>query len=190
MTARKKTQPSVQPSGSPSPGEPFFLVVGKLRRAHGIHGEILMELHTDFPERLTPGVVVYAGDGHRSLHFRSVRPHGAGLLVSFEEIQTSEEAGELRNQLVYVSAEDRPALDEGEFYHHELIGMCVFDEACTELGRVVEILETGANDVLVLKNEVDKSVLLPWIDQVILGVDIQAGIINVRTIPGLLPDRE
>lgn len=190
MTSRKDTQASVQPAGSPSSGEPFFLVVGKLRRPHGVQGEVLMDVHTDFPERLSPGVPVFAGEQHRLLHLRGTRMHAAGLLVVFQEIHTAEEAGELRNQWLYVTSENRPALDEGEFYHHELIGLQVIDETDTDLGRVVEILETGANDVLIVLNEERESVLLPWIDPVIIGVDLQARIVRVHVLPGLLPDKE
>ena len=69
-------------TSSPAPGEPaflgepVFLVVGKLRRPHGVHGELWMDVHTDFPERLKPGLTVYAGENHQVFHIRRCRSHG------------------------------------------------------------------------------------------------------------------
>lgn len=160
------------PAGSPEPGEPAFLVIGKIRRPHGVRGDVLMEIHTDFPERLQPGVVVYIGEQTQQHRIASRRSHREGLLIRFEGYTTPEAAGELRNQWVYVRADDRPPLEEGEYYHHEILGMMVFDEAQGFLGWVTEILSTGANDVLVVKNEQGREKLLPFADDWIQEVNI------------------
>ena len=75
------------PAGSPPFGEPVFLVVAKLRRPHGLGGEILTEVITDFPERLVPGVKVYVGEAYRLEQIRSCRTHAKGLLLAFENYQ-------------------------------------------------------------------------------------------------------
>ena len=142
-----------QAAGSPDASEPAFLVVGKLRRPHGLRGEILMDVITDFPERLHKGVKVYVGDEKRPMQIRSRRVHGQALLMGLEGYSTPEEAGELRNQVVYVSAHDRPPLPEGEYYHHQLLGLRVITEEGLELGRLHEILSTSANDVYVVRPE-------------------------------------
>jgi 16S rRNA processing protein RimM len=176
--------------GSPANGEPVFLAVGLLRRPHGVRGEVLMEILTDFPERLEPGVRLFISPDHHPVHLNTVREHSKGLLVSFKEYNSPEQEGELRNQLLLVRVDDRPQLPEGEFYHHQILGLEVYDETETHLGVVAEILETGANDVYVVKKEARKDILLPATDEVILAVDLESGTLKVHLIPGLVPEEE
>jgi 16S rRNA processing protein RimM len=89
--------------------------VGKIRRPHGVRGELWMDVLTDFPERLRPGLTVYAGENHQPLHLRRCRSQGSSLLVTFEEYSDSEAAGVLRNENLYVRAEDIPQ-PEGDYY--------------------------------------------------------------------------
>src|SRR5215212_6010536 len=105
--------------GSPD-GEPVYLVVGFLRRAHGLRGEIIMDLHTDFPERLRGGRKLFVGDEHKPMTLSETRPHAKGMLVKFKGIETPEAAGEIRNQWVYVLASEVPRLPEGKLYQYEL----------------------------------------------------------------------
>ncbi|MBE0409215.1 MAG: 16S rRNA processing protein RimM [Anaerolineales bacterium] len=177
-------------TGSPGIGEPVFLAVGLLRRPHGVHGEILMEVLTDFPERLEPGIRLFISPDHHPVHLKSVRQHSKGLLVSLVEYQTQEMAGELRNRLLMVRVDDRPPLPEGEFYHHQILGLEVYAHSGKLLGVVSEILETGANDVYVITKESRQDLLLPVTDEVILDVDLEAGVLRVKLIPGLMPDEE
>ena len=177
------------PTGSPQPGEPVFLVVGRLRRPHGIRGEITMEVVTDFPERLRPRVTVYVGDERRPLKIRSRRSHQQALLVAFQDIDTPAAAGELKNQLVYVRAADRPPLPAGEFYHHEILGLRVVTDEDRFLGILTQILDTaGANDVYVVRPESGPEILLPAIEPVILNIDLDRGEIRVHILPGLIPE--
>jgi len=175
-------------AGSPLPGEPAFLAIGKLRHAHGVRGEMLMEVLTDFPERLKPGTLLYVGSEHRLLRLLKFRGHREGLLVLFEGYSTPEGVGELRNQIVYVSAADRPSLPEGEYYHHQLIGLRVFSDTQLSLGTVAEILETGATDVLVVRPELGPEVLIPLAEAFIQKIDLVQGMITVHVIPGMLSE--
>jgi 16S rRNA processing protein RimM len=173
-------------SGSPSKGEPVYLAVGLLRRPHGVHGEILMEVYTDFPERLKVGSTVLLGGKHKPAIIRHIRHHNDGLLLSFAGVETPESAGLLRKQVVYVKTATRPVLPAGHYYHHQMIGMIVVDDSGHELGRLTEIIETGANDVYVVTSGVGKELLLPSIKQVVLDVDVEANRMIVHLIPGLL----
>jgi 16S rRNA processing protein RimM len=94
----------------------------------------------------------------------------------------------LRNQFVLVRADDRPALPEGEYYHHQLIGLLVVDEREIALGELVEIMQTGANDVYVVRLRAGGELLIPAIDSVILAVDLERAEIQVQLPPGLLPE--
>jgi 16S rRNA processing protein RimM len=168
------------------PGEPAFLAVGKLLHAHGVHGEMFMEVYTDFPERLVPGVTLYLDSPAETLHLVKLRTHKAGLLMSFEGYTTPEAVGKFRNQLLYVRADDRPPLAEGEYYHHQLINLRVTSEAGEPIGVVREIIETGASDVLVVRPEFGPEVLIPIVDTFVRQVDLSIGTITVHLIPGML----
>jgi 16S rRNA processing protein RimM len=186
MVAKKiKSNPG---SGSPSSGGPEYLVVGYLRRPHGLHGEMVMEVHTDFPERLKPDTEVYIGDLYHQMRIASARFHNEGLLIKFQNVETPEQAGRYRNQSVYVSAADRPVLPEGQYYHHELIGFAVVDEKDESIGTLIEIMQTGANDVYVVRRADGRDVLLPVIASVVIVVETGSRQIRVKPIPGLLDE--
>jgi 16S rRNA processing protein RimM len=170
--------------GSPD-GEPVYLVVGFLRRTHGVRGEMIMDLHTDFPERLRSGRKLFVGDERKPMMLSGAHPHAKGMLVKFKGIETPEDAGLFRNQWVYVKATDVPALPEGKLYQHELFGFKVVDENDRSLGELVEIIETGANNVYVVKDESGKEILLPAIPSVILELDADRRLMRVHLLEGL-----
>lgn len=171
-------------SGSPD-GEPVYLAVGFLRRPHGLRGEIIMDLHTDFPERLKAGRELLVGEEQEAMTLASVRSHQSGMLVKFKGIETPEDAGQFRNQWVYVKASEVPPLPEGQLYQHELLGMDVVDEDGRSLGELAEIIETGANDVYVVRDENGSEILLPAIPAVILDLDPARRLIRVHLLEGL-----
>ena len=170
-------------TGSPT-GEPLYLSVGFLRRPHGVRGEIIMDLHTDFPERMKKGRKLFVGEQYAPMTLTNVRPHQSGLLVKFDGVDTPEDAGLYRNQWVYVQSKDVP-LPEGQHYKHELLGLKAMDENDTLLGELVEILETGANDVYVVRDDSGKEILLPNIPSVILDLDLERGLLRVHLLEGL-----
>lgn len=122
-------------TGSPPSGEPgLYLAIGRLRRPHGIEGEILMDILTDFPERIRARRWVYVGDDHQKLRISHVRKADRTLLISFEGYDFDEAVGRLRNKLMFVRAENLPNLPEDEYYHHQLLGMRVVTEDGQEVG--------------------------------------------------------
>jgi 16S rRNA processing protein RimM len=185
MAAKRKTNTFKTPAGSPQSGEPEYLVIGKLRHPHGLRGEMLMEVITDFPERLQPGVRVYAGDERRPLQVRSIRSHAKGALIAFEGYDTPEAVGEFRNALVFTTTATLPKLPEGEYYHHQLIGLDVVTDEGQELGRLAEIMNTSANDIYIVRSEAGREILLPAIDPVILSIDLEQRKILVHLLPGI-----
>ena len=171
-------------SGSPD-GEPVYLTVGFLRRPHGVGGEIILDLHTDFPERLKSGRKLFLGEEYKPMTLVSARPHAKGMLIKFKGVETPEDVGQFRNQWVYVKASDVPPLPEGQLYQHELFGFSVVDESDNLLGELVEILETGANDVYVVRDANGREILLPAIPSVILELDPARRLIRVHLLEGL-----
>lgn len=171
-------------TGSPT-GEPLYLSVGFLRRPHGVKGEIVMDLHTDFPERMKSGRKLFIGEERQPVTLTSVRPHQSGLLVKFKGVETPEQAGKFHNQWVYVKKSDLPPLSEGQLYQFELLGFRVVDEDGNPLGELVEILETGANDVYVVRDDSGREILLPNIPSVILDLEPASRTMRVHLLEGL-----
>jgi 16S rRNA processing protein RimM len=175
-------------AGSPPMAEPAFLLVGILRRPHGVKGEVLMAVMTDFPERLKPGTTLYLGSDHQPVTIANVRHHNKGLIVAFQEFKTRTDFDHLRNQELFVRADDRPALPDGEYYMHQLIGLQAVTEDGEPLGTVAEWIETGANGVFVIKPADGGELLIPDIDEVIVRIDLENRQIIVHLLEGLLPD--
>ncbi len=167
-------------TGSPTPGEPVFVMVGFMRRPHGVKGEILMEIMTDFPQRIKAGMTVFIGEDHQPFQIVHRRSVEKGLLLTFSEFTDCDQVAVLTNRAVYVPVSTLPPLPEGEYYHHQLIGLTVFDEAGTQLGKIIEIIETGANDVYVVQSADGKEILLPVLPEIILGVDLEKSAMRVR----------
>jgi len=159
-------------TGSHDEREPAFLVVGKLRRAHGVGGEIPLELYTHMLELFTPEDEVYIGESHVPYTIEKTRWKGDLLLIKLKGISDRTNASQLTNQLVYVQKSQLPDLEEGEFYYHDIIGLRVYDRNENYMGILRQILTTRANDVYVIQNDVGDEVLIPAIEDMILDVDL------------------
>ncbi|HAF62060.1 MAG TPA: 16S rRNA processing protein RimM [Anaerolineaceae bacterium] len=166
-------------AGSPDQGEPIFLIIGKIRKPHGVGGEVLFEVITEFPERIRRGKKVFIGQGKTEYVVEGIRTHQSNLLIKLIGLEDCESVEQFRNQMVYIKTDNLPRLPEDEYYHHELVGMFVHDEDGILLGQVSEILETGANDVLIVTHE-GEEILIPFIKQVILGVNKKEKIISAK----------
>jgi len=158
-------------SGSPDSGEPAFLVLGKLRRAHGVKGEIPLEVFTQMLELITPEETVFVGESHQPFTIEKTRWKNDLLLIKFREIHDRTVVSELTNELLYVKTSQLPPLPDGDFYYHELIGVEVFEADGDYLGVLVQILETGANDVYLVQNDENEEILIPATEEMILEID-------------------
>lgn len=185
MTRAGADSARMNAAGSLISSEPAFLAVGKLRHAHGVHGEMLMEVWTDFPERLLPGTILYLESGVEQLCLLKCRKHSHGLLMTFEGFTSPEMVSKFRNQVLFVRTSDLPALAQGEYYHHQLIRANVITDEGLSIGTVTEILETGASDVLVVHPEMGADVLIPIAADFIRRVDLAERVITVHLIPGM-----
>ena len=174
-----------RPASPPTAGGPDFLVVGKVRRPHGVCGDVVVEIYTDSPEKLIPEKIVFLGEQHDKIIISRRRSHNEGLLLGFEGVSSPEQAGRYRNQIVSIASSETPELPEGQYYFHELVDLNVVDEDGNNLGKVTEVLETGANDVYVVKNPNGHELLLPAIPDVLINVDLASKTIKVHLLPGL-----
>ncbi len=177
-------------AGSPEPGEPAFLEIGKVRRPHGVGGDVLVEVYTDFPERLQPRAEVFLGKDRLPLTIRSRRLHNDGLLLAFEKYTTPEQVGKFRNQILYSITKKAPKLPKGEYYLYQLMGLRVETDTGEALGSITDILETGANDVYEVTDGAGREVLLPATEEVILEINLEKQLMRVHLLPGLLGEEE
>jgi 16S rRNA processing protein RimM len=185
MSRRNPSRRRDKGSGDEVASEPEFLVVGRILRPHGVRGELRMQVITDYPERLAEREMLYVGPTHEPHRLIGVRSHHHLTLLKFEGVTDREAADAYRDMLVYVSMADAVPLEPGEFYLFQLVGLRVITADGQELGRVVDVLETGANDVYVVRGETDE-MLLPDIPEVVLDVDVEAGQMQVQLIEGLI----
>ncbi len=162
-------------AGSLGHDEPAFLVLGMLRRAHGVKGEIPLEVYTQLLDLLMPESVVFVGETYQPYTIESTRWKNNLLLIKFHEINDRTLVSELTNQLVFVKTDQLPPLTEDEIYYHDLIGLEVHEQGGIYLGIIVEIIETGANDVFVVQDEAGGEVLIPAVDDWIVDMDIPKG---------------
>ena len=173
-------------TGSSPIDEPVFVIVGKFRRPHGIRGEIVMTVITDYPDLIAPGSTLHVGNRYHPYTIKSIRWHGGDMLIAFEELPDRTAVEIFRNIMVYMKTENIPELPEGEYYTHQLVGMDVITDQGQALGKIKEILITGANDVYLVESADGKEILLPEIDQVVLNLDHESGKVIVHILPGLL----
>ena len=176
--------PAKRPSGKKADPQPRkgYVAVGFVRAPHGIQGELAIDPMTDFPERFLPGSVVLAGDTKYTI--RGVRTHQKALLLTLDGIDTRTKAEALRDRLLEVPEGDLPPLEEDAYYRFDIIGLQVVDEAGTILGKIEEVLETGANDVYIVR-DAESELLIPAIDSVVKEVDLETRQLVVELIPGL-----
>jgi 16S rRNA processing protein RimM len=146
-----------------------------------------MDIYTEFPERLAPGVTVFVGSNYQPLQISKTRPHSRGMLLGFEGYQSRDEIAELRNMLVQVRTADRPELPEGDYYHHQLLGLRVVDDNGAGLGSITAIIETGANDVYVIRSESGEEILIPAIESVVKDIDLENNQVTIHLLSGLMP---
>jgi 16S rRNA processing protein RimM len=126
------------------------LTVGRIGGPHGLGGEMRMALLTDVPDHLLELDHVYLGNSDEPVSLESVRFHGDLALVSFNGVNTPEDARKLGGLVVKIDGSDAKPLEEGEYFIYQLIGLRAITPEGDDIGVVVDLMETGANDVLVV----------------------------------------
>lgn len=170
-----------------------YLAVGRIINAHGIRGELSVELYTDFPEeRFAPGQTVLVGAEMEGVEVITARPHKGRWLLRFEEVNDRDEAEALQGTWLYIPEEAAATLDADEYFVHQILGLTVQNEDHTTLGTVQDVLFTGANEVYIVQPaegiNKGRDLLIPAIGDVVQDVDLESGVITVRLLPGILEE--
>lgn len=189
MTQRSNTGPDKPTSG------PQFLVLAQIMRAHGIRGDLSIKMLTSFPERMSRlGVVSLARDPEKpaklTQHDVTFVRHAKNdqWLMHLDGIDTRDGADALRGLYILVSLKDAVPLEADEVYLFQVIGLEVRTTGGEVLGKVTDIIETGANDVYVVNGAAYGEVLIPAISTVIKDTDVETGVMTIQLMPGLLPE--
>lgn len=171
-----------------------FVIVGRVRKAHGIRGELVVEPITDAPAAIfAPGRRVLAGTvrgdvapDQRELHIDRATPFKEGLIIAFREISDRTSAELWRNRYFLVPRAEVPSLDEGEVYVHELVGMHVVQESGDVLGNVVEVYELPQGLAIDVKRIDREGTVMLLYEQSVLSVDRGTRTLTVTVPEGLL----
>ena len=171
------------PTESQDPQADDSVIVARITGAHGVDGTLRIILLSDLPGRFDAGSSLFAGGRFRAVS--SFRPTGPDTgLIRLDGISTRRQANSLSGQYLTARPDTELELDEGEYLHYQLIGMKVRTEEGEELGEIREIIETGSNDVYIVRGEAGE-VLIPATAQVVLEVDVVGGKMLVRLPDGL-----
>lgn len=160
----------------------MLVTVGIIGKAHGLRGEVTVDVRTDEPgERFAIGSVLATTD-HGDLTVESARSHGERLLVAFEEVPDRTAAEGLRGTHLLAEAE----LDDDSWYEFELVGLIVQLEDGTKVGEVTALQPGAAHDLLVFKETAGVTTSIPFVHQLVPEVDIDAGYVVIDPPGGLL----
>jgi 16S rRNA processing protein RimM len=171
-----------------------FLTVARVMKVQGRVGEVLAELHTDFPERFEQRRTLYAWQGgseRRQLHLEEYWPHKGGMVFKFEGVDSIEDAEKLLRSEIQIPLQERAELEQGACYVSELLGclivQCDEHEAEAEIGRVVDVnFGAGAAPLLIVKNESGREFMIPFVESFTRKLDLQAKRIEMQLPPGML----
>lgn len=166
-----------------------YIVIGKIDRAHGIKGEAIITSYSDFPERFEHDNIVYVSSRNnqkQELKIEKSRVHHNRFIIKFYNIDTRNEAEQLRGLTLEILSEQIASLPEGRYWHHDIVGLDVYTDDNGFLGTISEVLENPANDIYVVKTPDKKEILLPAIKDVILNIDLDNKKMTVKLIPGLI----
>lgn len=164
-----------------------FLEAGKVVNVHALKGEVKVMPWCDSAEFLCELERLFLNSGKQELEVQRARVFKNMAIIKFAGIDTVEQAETLRNKVLYMCREDIE-LDENCYFIQDLIGLEVID-ADTEksYGKLKDVIQTGANDVYVINDEV-REYLIPAIPDVIIDTDIDNGIMKIRPLNGLFDD--
>ncbi len=156
-----------------------IVIIGKVIDAYGIKGWVKVKPFTETPKNYTQYINQFVSTNQKdweAITIKDVKIQGENVLLDLGHSDRTD-AVRLKGSFLAISRDQLPTLNKDEFYWEDLIGLDVFDQQNHKLGKVTRLIETGANDVLIVKGERER--LIPYIPQVILEVNLQENCIKV-----------
>jgi 16S rRNA processing protein RimM len=176
--------------------KPALRMVGRVVKAHGIRGEVLVDPSTDSADlRFAPESVLFVtsrdGSVSRSLTVTAARPHSGRLLVYFDGVADRDTAEALRGAVLCADPAGLPPIDDpNEFYDHQLEGLAVRTVTGAVVGTVREVLHGAGGELLVVDRADGGEALVPFVREIVPEVDVHGGHVLLDPPPGLLDDDE
>ncbi|MFB7452867.1 ribosome maturation factor RimM [Streptomyces sp. NPDC057027] len=168
------------------------LVVARIGRAHGIKGEVTVEVRTDEPElRLGPGAVLFTDPASAGpLTIETGRVHSGRLLLRFEGVRDRNAAEALRNILLIAEVDptEMPE-EEDEYYDHQLIDLDVVLADGTEIGVITEISHLPSQDLFIVERPDGTELMIPFVEEIVTEIDLEEQRAVIDPPPGLIDDR-
>lgn len=167
-----------------------YLEVGRIVGTHGIHGEVRVQPWADSGEFLLDFDVMYMGKEKIAIEVERSRVHKNIVIMKLEGVGTVEQADALRGRVLYIDRDDAQ-LPEGRYFIQDLIGLRVMDaDTGAQLGTLSDVYTMIANDVYSVKGTDGKEYLIPAIDEVLAGTDLEAGTISIHVMKGMFDDED
>lgn len=165
-----------------------LLRVGVIANTHGIRGEVKVFPTTDEKERFKDlkKVILDTGKEQKVLEIQSVRFFKNLIILKFKGIDNINDIEMYKGKDLLVTREDAVPLEEGEYFIADLLDLDVYSDEDEKIGVLYDVMQTGANDVYVVKTEEGKEILLPAIDECILDIDLEENRMTVHIMEGLL----
>ncbi len=170
------------------------MIVGRIRKPHGVRGDLKVAVQSDEPARFFELERVFVSNNPKDhspaeMRVTDVRFHGNDAVLTFDGLTSREAAAQYNSAWLFVALEDAVPLEDGEIYTFQLVGLSVMTTQGEVIGAVSNVLETGANDVIVVNGPLGE-VLIPDIPQVVVGVDLEAKQLTIEPLEGMLPESE
>ena len=178
------------PQSDPGEKDRVWLIIGRAGKPHGVHGDLLVEIVTDFPERLTDGLRFGLCDDSGPAEFfetHRVRYHKGRWLLSMKGIRDRETVEAWRGKYLYLPEQALEDLPEGYYYEHHLTGLECRSPDGAVLGRVTG-LDPGESQSRLIVRRDDREFLVPYVPEIVIEVDLEKKIVVIDAPPGLLDD--
>ena len=171
------------PPSDERPPQADRLAAARVLGPWGRSGLLRIASLSDVPDRFAPGARFLIGDD--AYESEGAWRQGKALLIKLRGVDTRWDAEDFRGALLETPIDEAAHLPEGEYYQHQVLGLHVRTTDGRDLGALADIIETGGNDVYVVRGP-DGECLIPAIPDVVRDVDMAAGVITVEDLPGLL----
>jgi len=160
-----------------------YLEIGKIVNVHGLKGEVKVYPWCDSPDFLCEFDTLYTNKGNSSIVVEKARVQKNMVIMKIKGVDTVEDAQSMRNKVIYMNRDD-VELEDGSYFIQDLIGLEVFDADTNAFyGTLVDVLETGANDVYTIRNEeLHKEYLIPAIPDVVISTDIENNKMTIKPL--------
>lgn len=165
-----------------------LLQVGVISSTHGVHGEVKVFPTTDDAKRFKKlkEVILDKGKEHMLLHPENVKFFKQFVIIKFKEFSSLNEVEILKGKPLLVTREHAVRLKKDEYFIADLIGLNVISDEGETLGKITDVIQTGANDVYVVNTDSYGEVLFPAIKECVLNIDLEKELVTVHIMPGLI----